>query len=120
MLVTNDSHYVTEDQADAHDSLLCVGVGRNKDDPNRFRFNGSGYYIKSSEQMRALFPDHPEACDNTLLLTEMIGSYDEVFKYVDRMPQFDVPEGRLRSPGCVRNSRKDSTRNSVRTRPKRS
>ena len=93
LLVTNDSHYVTEDQADAHDSLLCVGVGRNKDDPNRFRFNGSGYYIKSSEQMRALFPDHPEACDNTLLLTEMIGSYDEVFKYVDRMPQFDVPEG---------------------------
>lgn len=93
LLVTNDSHYVTEDQADAHDSLLCVGVGRNKDDPNRFRFNGSGYYIKSSDEMRALFPDHPEACDNTLLLTEMIGSYDEVFNHVDRMPQFDVPEG---------------------------
>ncbi|MDN6021474.1 MAG: PHP domain-containing protein, partial [Acidipropionibacterium jensenii] len=93
LLATNDSHYVTEDQADAHDSLLCVGVGRNKDDPNRFRFNGSGYYIKTSEQMRQLFPDHPEACDNTLALTEMIEPYDEVFSYVDRMPQFDVPEG---------------------------
>jgi hypothetical protein len=42
---SNDSHYVTEDQADAHDSLLCVGVGRNKDDPNRFRFNG---YLNTS------------------------------------------------------------------------
>ena len=93
LLATNDSHYVTEDQADAHDSLLCVGVGRNKDDPNRFRFNGSGYYIKTSEQMRQLVPDHPEACDNTLALTEMIEPYDEVFSYVDRMPQFDVPEG---------------------------
>lgn len=93
LLVTNDSHYVTEDQADAHDSLLCVGVGRNKDDPNRFRFNGSGYYIKTAEQMRALFPGHPEACDNTLVLTEMVESYDDVFAHVDRMPQFDVPEG---------------------------
>lgn len=93
LLATNDSHYVHEDDADAHDSLLCVGVGRNKDDPNRFRFNGSGYYIKTSEQMRALFPDHPEAADNTLALTEMIEDYDEVFAYVDRMPQFDVPEG---------------------------
>ncbi|AXE38761.1 DNA polymerase III subunit alpha [Acidipropionibacterium virtanenii] len=93
LLVTNDSHYVTEDQADAHDSLLCVGVGRNKDDPNRFRFNGSGYYIKTSQEMRALFGDHPEACDNTLRLTEMIEPYDDVFDYVDRMPQFDVPEG---------------------------
>lgn len=93
LLATNDSHYVTEDQADAHDSLLCVGVGRNKDDPNRFRFNGSGYYIKTSDEMRSLFPDHPEACDNTLALAEMIEPYDEVFSYVDRMPQFDVPEG---------------------------
>lgn len=93
LLLTNDSHYVNEDDADAHDSLLCVGVGRNKDDPNRFRFNGSGYYIKSSDEMRSLFPDMPEAADNTLALTEMIESYDDVFAHVDRMPQFDVPEG---------------------------
>ena len=91
LLATNDSHYVTEDQADAHDNLLCVGVGRNKDDPNRFRFNGSGYFIKTNEQMRALFP--AEAADNTLSFAEMIESYDEVFAHVDRMPQFDVPEG---------------------------
>lgn len=93
LLATNDSHYVTADQADAHDSLLCVGVGRNKDDPKRFRFNGSGYYIRTAEEMRELFRELPEACDNTLAITERIESYDEVFAYVDRMPQFDVPPG---------------------------
>lgn len=93
LLATNDSHYVTEDQADAHDNLLCVGVGRNKDDPNRFRFNGSGYYIKTDAEMRQLFRELPEACDNTLLISEMIGDYSEVFTHVDRMPQFQVDEG---------------------------
>ncbi|GAA3132145.1 hypothetical protein GCM10020001_062960 [Nonomuraea salmonea] len=94
LLVTNDSHYVTEDQADAHDSLLCVGVGKNKDDPNRFRFNGSGYYLKPAEEMYRLFPELPEACDNTLLVAEMIGDYGDVFAHVDRMPDYpDVPEG---------------------------
>ncbi|WP_327091355.1 DNA polymerase III subunit alpha [Nonomuraea sp. NBC_01738] len=94
LLVTNDSHYVTEDQADAHDSLLCVGVGKNKDDPNRFRFNGSGYYLKTSGEMRALFGELPQACDNTLLVAEMVGDYGDVFAQVDRMPDFpDVPEG---------------------------
>ncbi len=93
LLATNDSHYVTEDQADAHDSLLCVGVGKTKADPNRFKFNGSGYYIKTPEEMRQLFRELPEACDNTLRLAEMVESYEEVFSYVDQMPQFDVPEG---------------------------
>ncbi|WP_033347435.1 DNA polymerase III subunit alpha [Kitasatospora aureofaciens] len=93
LLATNDSHYVTADQADAHDSLLCVGVGKNKDDPNRFKFQGTGYYVKTAEEMRALFRELPEACDNTLAIAERVESYEEVFTYVDRMPQFDVPEG---------------------------
>ncbi|GAA1378231.1 DNA polymerase III subunit alpha [Luteococcus sanguinis] len=93
LLASNDSHYVTEDQADSHDNLLCVGVGRNKDDPNRFRFNGSGYYIRSNEEMRQLFGELPEACNNTLEIAERIESYADVFAFVDRMPQFDVPEG---------------------------
>jgi DNA polymerase-3 subunit alpha len=93
LLATNDAHYVTEDQADAHDNLLCIGVGKNKDDPNRFRFNGSGYYLKTAAQMRELFAELPEACDNTLLIAERIESYDEVFASVDQMPEFDVPEG---------------------------
>ncbi|OEU97105.1 DNA polymerase III subunit alpha [Streptomyces oceani] len=94
LLATNDSHYVTEDQSDAHDSLLCVGVGKNKSDPGRFKFNGSGYYIKSAQEMRQLFDELPQACDNTLELAERVEPYDEVFEYVDQMPQFpDVPEG---------------------------
>ena len=93
LLATNDSHYVTADQADAHDSLLCIGVGKNKDDPNRFRFQGAGYYIKGAAEMRQLFRDLPEACDNTLLVAEMVESYEDVFAYVDRMPQFVVPDG---------------------------
>ncbi|HSN11776.1 MAG TPA: DNA polymerase III subunit alpha [Propionibacteriaceae bacterium] len=97
LLATNDSHYVTADQADAHDNLLCVGVGRNKDDPNRFRFNGDGYYLRTAEEMRSLFRDVPEACDNTLAVAERIGDYSDVFRHVDRMPQFDVPPGETQS-----------------------
>ncbi|MYW05705.1 DNA polymerase III subunit alpha [Streptomyces sp. SID3343] len=93
-LATNDAHYVTEDQAEAHDSLLCIGVGKNKDDPRRFRFSGSGYYLKTPAQMRSLFAELPDACDNTLLVAERVESYDEVFDHVDEMPRFpDVPEG---------------------------
>jgi DNA polymerase III subunit alpha len=93
LLATNDSHYVTADQADAHDNLLCIGVGKNKDDPNRFRFHGTGYYIKTAAEMRELFRELPEACDNTLLIAERVESYNEVFDFVDRMPKFRVPEG---------------------------
>ncbi|MFJ4688562.1 DNA polymerase III subunit alpha [Streptomyces sp. NPDC088789] len=94
LLATNDAHYVTEDQADAHDTLLCIGVGKNKDDPKRFRFNGSGYHLRTAAEMRALFAELPEACDNTLLIAERVEPYDEVFDHVDEMPRFpDVPEG---------------------------
>jgi DNA polymerase-3 subunit alpha len=93
LLATNDSHYVTADQADAHDNLLCIGTGKNKDEPNRLRFHGTDYYIKSAQDMRDLFRELPEACDNTLVVAERVESYEDVFGYVDRMPQFDVPEG---------------------------
>ncbi|MFD8259548.1 DNA polymerase III subunit alpha [Streptomyces griseoluteus] len=94
LLATNDAHYIHEDQADAHDNLLCIGVGKNKADEKRFRFQGSGYYLKTAQEMRALFSELPEACDNTLLIAQRIESYDSVFENVDEMPQFpDVPEG---------------------------
>ncbi|MGW7572386.1 DNA polymerase III subunit alpha [Streptomyces sp. NPDC054765] len=94
LLATNDAHYVLEEHADAHDNLLCIGVGKNKDDLKRFRFNGSGYYLKTAAQMRKLFSEIPEACDNTLLIAERIESYEEVFAPEDEMPQYpDVPEG---------------------------
>ncbi|MYS72848.1 PHP domain-containing protein, partial [Streptomyces sp. SID5926] len=79
LLATNDAHYIHESQADAHDNLLCIGVGKNKADEKRFRFSGSGYYLKTAAEMRALFAELPEACNNTLLIAERVGSYDEVF-----------------------------------------
>ncbi|MBZ6260616.1 DNA polymerase III subunit alpha [Streptomyces olivaceus] len=94
LLATNDAHYIHEDQADAHDNLLCIGVGKNKADEKRFRFQGSGYYLKTAAEMRELFSELPEACNNTLLIAERVESYDSVFENVDEMPQYpDVPEG---------------------------
>lgn len=93
LVATNDSHYVSAEQADAHDNLLCIGVGRNKDDEKRFRFDGTGYYLRSAAEMRELFYDLPQACDTTLEIVDMVEPYDEVFVDVSRMPQFKVPAG---------------------------
>ncbi|GII52573.1 DNA-directed DNA polymerase [Planotetraspora thailandica] len=94
-LVTNDSHYVTEDQATAHDALLCVGTNSQISDPSRFRFSGNGYYVRSAEEMWEL--DHSdlwaEGCKNTLLIAERVQSYDEVFAHRDLAAKFPVPEG---------------------------
>ena len=97
-LATNDSHYVTQDQAAAHEVLLCVGTGRTMDDPKRFKLEGGGYYIKSPAEMRELWDGQvPEACDSTLLIAERVQPYDDVFKHVDRMPRFPVPDGETQS-----------------------
>ena len=56
-VATNDSHYVDQDDASAHDALLCVQTNATLDDNTRFKFDGSGYYVKSSEEMRKLFPE---------------------------------------------------------------
>ena len=94
-LVTNDSHYVTADQRDAHAALLCVQSGKTLDDPNRFKFEGEGYFLRSADQMRELRTDElwQEGCRNTLLVAEMVEPYDSAFANQDRMPVFDVPEG---------------------------
>ncbi len=95
-LVTNDCHYVLESQAQAHEAMLCVQTGKTLSDPDRFRFDGSGYYIKTSEQMRSMW-DHlvPDACDNTLWIAERVQDYGEIWEAHphDRMPVADVPEG---------------------------
>ncbi|WP_304454256.1 DNA polymerase III subunit alpha [Nocardiopsis sp. YSL2] len=100
-LVTNDSHYVYESQASAHDALLAVGVGKNLDDPTRFRFNGSGYYLKTPDEMRGLlnFDEWAQGCKNTLLIAERIepDAYDSVFAHRDLMPAFPIPEGETES-----------------------
>ncbi len=74
LVAANDSHYVEENGAEAHDALLCVQTNRTLDDESRFRFDGSGYYVKSAEEMRKLFPEdkYPGACDNTLAIADRV------------------------------------------------
>jgi DNA polymerase-3 subunit alpha len=94
-LVTNDSHFVTADQKSTHAALLCVQSGTTLDDPKRFKFDGEGYYLRSAEEMYGIKTDDlwQEGCANTLLVAEMVESYDEIFAVQDRMPIIEVPEG---------------------------
>ncbi len=91
MVVTNDAHYVTADDRDIQDALLCINSGVTLDTPDRFKFDGSGYYIRSSESMRRDWEDIPQACDNTLLIAERCNV--EFTEGVSYMPRFPVPEG---------------------------
>ena len=93
-LATNDSHYVTKDQAESHAALLCVQAGKTLDDPNRFKFDGDGYYLRSAAEMREYWDSEvPGAADNTLLIAERVESYEAVFAEVDRMPRFPLSPG---------------------------
>jgi DNA polymerase-3 subunit alpha len=91
-LATNDLHYTRPDDAKAHEVLLCVQTGTNMADPNRFKLEGSGYYVKSPEQMRALSdsPEWQSGCDNTLLIAERA---DVEFAKTNLMPNFPLPAG---------------------------
>lgn len=94
-LVTNDCHYVLKSQAEAHEAMLCVQTGKTLADPDRFKFDGDGYYIKSAEEMRANWDNLvPGACDNTLLIAERVQDYGEIWEphTHDRMPIADVPD----------------------------
>ncbi|HOA87513.1 MAG TPA: DNA polymerase III subunit alpha, partial [Microbacteriaceae bacterium] len=91
LLATNDLHYTHAHDAKAHAALLCVQSGSTIDDPKRFKFDGEEFYLKSAAQMRQIFRDHPEACDNTLLVAERSNvKFDTETSY---MPKFPVPEG---------------------------
>ena len=70
VLATNDSHYTHREDHVAHDALLCVQTGSTRDDPNRFKFEGDQHYLKTAAEMRSLFAELPEACDNTLWIAE--------------------------------------------------
>ena len=91
LLATNDSHYTTRDDHLAHDALLCVQTGSAMDDPKRFRFEGSEHYMKTSAEMRALFSELPEACDNTLWVAERADVTIELGK--PKLPAFPLPVG---------------------------
>jgi len=91
LLATNDLHYTSAEDASSHEVLLCIQSGSTMADPKRFRFDGQGYHLKSAAEMRALFADHPEACDNTLLVAEQCEvSFREG---ANLMPRFPVPDG---------------------------
>lgn len=73
--------------------MLCINSGSTLDEPGRFKFDGTGYYIKSAEEMRELFKDLPEACDNTLEIAERCNVMFDDHEDGAFMPQFDCPEG---------------------------
>ncbi|QLD12874.1 DNA polymerase III subunit alpha [Microbacterium oleivorans] len=100
LVATNDSHYTHQHEADAHAALLCVQSGSTLDDPNRFKFDGDGYYIKTAQEMRQLFRDHPEACDNTLLIAERCEV--EFNTSANYMPRFPVPDGETEDSWLVK------------------
>ncbi len=91
LLATNDLHYTHAADAQAHEVLLCVQTGKTLADPNRFRFDAQDFYLKSAAQMREVWRELPEACDNTLLVAERCSiSFNEG---ANLMPRFPVPEG---------------------------
>jgi DNA polymerase-3 subunit alpha len=90
LLATNDSHYTKREHAKAHDALLCVQTGALLSDTNRFHFEGTEHYLKSASEMRHLFSELPESCDNTLLIAERADVQIELGK--PSLPEFPVPE----------------------------
>jgi len=91
LLATNDSHYVHQSDAVAHDALLCVQTGSQMSDPDRFKFHGDQHYLKPAHEMRSLFDELPEACDNTLWVAERA---DVTIEFGNpQLPTFPVPEG---------------------------
>mgnify|MGYP003344735388 FL=1 len=90
-VATNDLHYTYAKDADAHEALLCVQTGRNLSDPNRFKFDARDFYLKSAAEMRNVWSEFPEACDNTLLIAERCNV--EFGESRNLMPRFPVPDG---------------------------
>nr|WP_308201074.1 DNA polymerase III subunit alpha [Agromyces mediolanus] len=91
LVATNDLHYTHAHDAKSHAALLCVQSGSTLDDPNRFKFDADEFYLKTAAEMRHLFRDHPEACDNTLAIAERCDvQFNTSANY---MPRFPVPQG---------------------------
>ena len=95
LVAANDSHYVSKNDSSAHDALLCVQTNATMEDEDRFKFDGEEYYVKSSEEMRQLFPDDsfPNACDNTLKIADRI-NYEFSFEK-DYLPDFPIEDSSL-------------------------
>ena len=94
LIATNDSHYVKAGDAPIQDAMLCINSGSTLQDPDRFTFDGTGYHLRTSEEMHELFGDLPGACENTLLVAERCNvSFTTADEGANYMPVFPVPEG---------------------------
>ena len=91
LVATNDCHYTYAEDAEAHDILLCVQTGKKLADENRMRYPGGQFYVKSEEEMRALFPYAQQALENTQRIADRC--HVEIEFGVTKLPHFDVPEG---------------------------
>ncbi|MFN7160870.1 MAG: DNA polymerase III subunit alpha [Candidatus Gracilibacteria bacterium] len=91
LVVTNNSHYAKPEDMEAHEIILCLQSGKDYDDPSRFSMRNGNYSLRSEEELRAIFPDIPEAFDNTVKIMERC-HYDFQFG-VNLIPSFKVPEG---------------------------
>ncbi len=91
LICTNDCHYTYAEDADPHDILLCIQTGKKLSDENRLRYEGGQYYVKSPEEMAALFPYAPQALENTQKIAERCNV--EIRFHELKLPKFDVPDG---------------------------
>jgi len=91
LIATNDAHYVNRDDAYSHEILLCIQTGKTMKDENRMRFPGTEFYLKSGDEMRALFAELPDAIYNTHKIFEMIDLTLDLGNPI--LPNFNVPQG---------------------------
>ena len=91
LVVTNDAHYLRREDARTQDILMCIQMGKTVDDPNRLKMETSELYIKSTEEMAALFPEWPEAVENTLKIADLCNMDFQFGTY--HLPEFKLPEG---------------------------
>ena len=91
MVVTNDSHYTHKEDADFHDVLLCIQTGKTLETPGRMRFQNDEFYVKSPEEMEKLFPEYPEAMENTARIAERCNVEFTFGEHI--LPRFPLPEG---------------------------
>ena len=92
LVATNDCHYTYAEDADSHDILLCLQTGKKLSDTDRMRYEGGQYYVKSEEEMRALFPYAQEAIDNTQKIAERC--HVEIVFHESKLPKYQVPDGK--------------------------
>ena len=91
LVATNDVHYTNAEDWEAHDVLLCLQTGKKLSDENRMRYEGGQYYVKSEEEMKALFPYALQALENTQKIADRC--HVEIEFGVTKLPHFDVPQG---------------------------